>query len=181
MSAQPSNPLDQTTWSETQRSLIGPVFAGLLDGDLQPFADYLRAGLYVFPEMAATIADAIEGKDVRFRITARGTKTSQQKWSVEAAAKYKINEIGVFFEDLVRRNGKGGFESALIKTCAQYGISRGSAKSHRKALLDHLGDTSTVAAVARFEAIRQTYLGDRVRQLLPMNQMPEEQEPTIND
>ena len=172
MSDVPFAPLDRTTWSETQINFIGPVFHGLLDGDLQPFADYLRAGLYVFPSMANAIADAIEGKDVPFRIITKGAKPSQQKRSVEAAATFRRFEIGVFFEDCCRKLGNGGFEAALSATCERYGVSPTSAKNHRKSLWDHIGDPSTVASHATFETLRQTYLGERLRQSMPMNQQP---------
>jgi hypothetical protein len=144
MTDQPYDLFDYETWPDEQKDFVGRVRNGLGDGNLQPLADYLRAGHYIFPNLASVIADYIEGKDVPFRIITKGAKPGQKGMKKTIAEDHRNMRIGVFMEAQVRQNGKGGYEAALSTTRKRFApagkeeLGKATVEKHHKRVRDQI-------------------------------------------
>lgn len=137
------DPVDYETWPEEQKAFLGRVWRGLHDGDLQPLADYIRAGHYLDAPVALEIADAIEGADVGFyHIVAKGRFPGQLGLTASSDQHDRKMAVGVFMEKRLRELGRGGYEAALEEAKGKFGIS--SSATVTKALRyarDHVSAT----------------------------------------
>lgn len=124
MTDQPYDAFDYKTWSEEQKDFVGRVREGLCDGDLQPLADYLRAGHYVFPNLATTIADAIEGKDMPFRMYMKGTTRSPLNTTQRFEYDSKRLQIGVFAEKQMQHHGAGKTKVAIGEAMDRFDVRK---------------------------------------------------------
>ena len=121
------DPIDYETWPAEQQEFAGRVWRGLHDGDLQPLADYLRAGHYIEPALANEIADAIEQKDVGyFHLKTKGRQPGQVGMTALSDRHRGKMAIGVFMETRIRAIGRGGYASAEQETMDYFGITSSS-------------------------------------------------------
>lgn len=110
------DPVDYDTWPDEQKDFAGRVWNGLHNGNLQPLADYLRAGHYIEPALGREIAEAIEGVDAGFyHIVTKGRERGQRGWDASWAAHDKKMRVGMLAEKLVREYGPGGFDAAIAE------------------------------------------------------------------
>jgi hypothetical protein len=158
------DPFDYVSWPEEQRAFVARVLHGMLDGEFQPLADYLRAGHHVIPAIATAIANCLERKHAPFYLYSKGAKSGAQKLSTIADKEFRKMQIAVFYEHRVRMLGPGASLVALQETCERFGISQSTAKTHRRALNAHVNGFKTIADLAVFEALKRTYLTDAERE-----------------
>lgn len=120
------------TWPEWLQEKAGVVARALADGELQPLADYLRAGYPVDSALAAEIAGMVDGEGGTFRLVARGRRRGQRGWSTIIADHERKMIVGVFAEAEVRARGEGGYDSAIAATTDRFGIGKTAVtKAHR--------------------------------------------------
>lgn len=154
------DPHDIKTWPKAAVDAHVRAQQGLVDGDLQPLADYIRAGHYMHPNLTVMIADAIEGRDFPYHIKIVGRKKGQRRHAELAAIENRKMQIGVFMEDRIRANGRGGYESALEETREHFSVSKRTATEHHSYAKRFIGDAPT-PALDLFPYYRRMYLEGR--------------------
>lgn len=162
MNDQPYDPFIFETWPEEQKDFVSSVQHGLLDGDLQPLADYLRAGHYVFPNLATTIADAIESRDMPFRIITKGVTRSPLNTTQRVAQEAQKWNIGVFAEVRARHHGKGKSKLAIGDAMKKFDVTQTVVTDARAAVLKILRDAPAELRERVWEAVAQhhsAYIG----------------------
>lgn len=138
------DPTNYETWPEEQKDFAGRVWRGLQDGNLQPLADYLRAGHYIDRVLAKEIADAIEGGgNGLFRIVPKGRRPGQRGFTAITESHDSKLEVGVWMESRIREFGRGGYEAALEDTKARFGLGKRTIEKAHKYLREYLTNVST--------------------------------------
>ncbi|MDB5582935.1 MAG: hypothetical protein JWR80_8111 [Bradyrhizobium sp.] len=158
MSDRPYDPFDYDTWPQAQKSFVGRVQHGLLDGDLQPLADYLRAGHYIFPNLATMIADAIEGKDMpeilTMRRATRSPLNTTQRFELEA----RRTQIGVYTQARVNELGKGKTKVAIGEAMDKFQACKTEVTDARAIILKFLGESHPALRDQVWESLLRNYL-----------------------
>lgn len=150
------------SWPQEQRDMMSHVAAGIVDGNLQPLADYFRAGFTeIEPALARELADMIDSQEAYtlYRIQAVGRRRGEIGWSAASDFHHRKLEIGVFMEDRVRRYGRGGYEAALADTKQRFeiGSSATIAKAH-KYLRDYMTKSETKPGWDHWAHLKDFYL-----------------------
>jgi hypothetical protein len=114
--AKPYDPLDFDTWPPEQKEFAGRVVTGLANGDAKPLAEYIRAGHYLEPVMAAEIADMIEGaEDAWFHFKLKARRRGQRGWSEVIEAHDRKMAVGVFVETRLRGLPRGAYAQVVFE------------------------------------------------------------------
>lgn len=107
---------------EREAQLHIEALRGLENADLKPLAELLRSGFELNEFLAIDIANAIEGKHSKCRISAKKSRRGRPSAN---ASKYssKDLEIAVFVH---QRKQASGYESAILEAEDAFGVKRTS-------------------------------------------------------
>jgi hypothetical protein len=151
--------MDFETWPEGQKAFASRVMYGILDGDLQPLADYLRAGHYIHPRLAHVLIDVIENNDVPFQIVTVGARGGQPGMTKQLTESGMKMATGVFMEDRFRRFGRADSKNAARDAAAKFGVSERVAITARRELRELIRSYKGSPAEASFwENLKDLYL-----------------------
>lgn len=117
----------------------------LLDGDLQPLVEYIRAGWPIEGILAEQLADAIEGPDDEgFTLRMINRRRGHRKLSDRIAQDDRNANIALFVRmsqiDDLRAGKDGTYESILRLAGTKYGVGRTTVTDAVAALRADLGD-----------------------------------------
>lgn len=118
-------------WSRSESILFARAYVGLMNGDLDPLARYIRAGLPVNRDLAELLASSIDGLGrisapsilPRYRIRMTG-KPGQRSISQDRDSHLQKLEIGYYiWQDLSSAN-RGEFEGVILDAMGKFSRSR---------------------------------------------------------
>jgi hypothetical protein len=146
------------TSGDEQTELAESVLRDLLDGKLQPLADYLRAGRPIPRRLAFAIADCIEGNDTPFHIYASGKYAGYDGLTKELERDFKTMTVGVYMQDRYLKRGRAGLPRAAEDTALKFNISERKAKKARDAVMKFMKGVAPNPAFDLWEYLKGVYL-----------------------
>ncbi len=155
------DPLKYETWPEEQKDFAGRVWRGLLDGDLAPLAEYLRAGHYLDQEQATILADMIEQREESlFHIEVKARRRGQRTWTALSDSHEEKMLIGVYVEEQLRSAPKGQYD-AVIKEAAEKKFKVGTTrvKDCLAYMRKTMAEAETAPGLDTWEVYRKFYSG----------------------
>ena len=109
------------SWPEWLRLAHSEARDGIDDGDLEPLAAYLEAGLPVDWMLRRHIADAIRGTNpLGFKLLAKGASKKARRQSAVWKSYNRKLEIGLHAEAILRGPNSPGYDAAISTTALHF-------------------------------------------------------------
>ncbi|MBX9662586.1 hypothetical protein [Novosphingobium sp.] len=138
------------------------AFHGLLDGDLRPMAEYLRAGFEVDRNMAVLLAGAFNG-DAPVKLVAEKVGQDRRPHSIVLASYQEDLRIGSAVYRMAIWPGKTKWESAVREVAASHGVGRTRAARAYSLVKAHLAGDYSGAPIADMVTLEQELPGEWAR------------------
>jgi len=147
-------------WSDDQKAAMGRVAGAIVDGDLQPLADYFRAGyLEIESSLALELADMIDDQEgfTPFRLKAVGRSKRPGGWSTWMELHDRKMAIGVYIERELKRSPRGSYEGVIQDACDQFGVSDKTAERALSYVRKHMKNSVSVDGFDQLEHLWSRY------------------------
>lgn len=158
-------------WRQHQSKEIMEVVAGLRDGELQPLADYLRAGglsnspsqTVAIPKWVADeIADMITGDDFtffRFGPLKRRRKNGPS-WASKLVLDERRWQIGYFTERRLREFPSGAYPGVIAEIMARFAVGKTTVDESLAYVRKYLAHTATMPDIDGWAILNERYSAD---------------------
>lgn len=163
---------DWFSWPEWLRQAHSDALMGIDDGNLEPLATYLEAGLPVDRMLRRHIADAIRGANLLgFKLLSKGASKKARRQSAVWKSYNRKLQIGLHAEAILRSPDSPGYDAAVSATALHFKLGN---VEHRSGGLTQVKDA--LAMVRR--QLAGDYSGEMVCDLVTLSEFAKQHPPS---
>lgn len=150
-------------WSDEQKGAYSEVANGIANGDLQPLAEYFRAGFFELEgALALELADMIDAKDglSDYRLAAIGRTKRPIGWSKKLELLQKHLTIGTWVEREIQNSPRGAYPGIIADAVELFGVGTTTVTTGHSELKKRLKGAVPTGFASKLDFFLATYSAD---------------------